>query len=175
MGARIERALPPAEERAAANERMRDLLTGPEPGPMAERLAVLRFTGRRTGRRYELPVGVHSIDDIPVIATSGGWRHNFADGAGTEIIWRGARRTARLVAVTDPDRTARGYLELYRRYEDAAERRLGITVTGDPDLDAFRGAVDRCGLSLLEVRFDTEGDGASDSCPSHVSAERTSR
>ncbi|MGI5171059.1 hypothetical protein ACQEU3_42580 [Spirillospora sp. CA-253888] len=167
--ARIERALPPADERAEADARMCALLTGPEPGPLGERLAVLRFTGRRTGRRYELPVGVHALDGGPVIATSGGWRHNFAGGAEAEIVWRGERRTARLVPVPDPERTARGYLELYRRYREAAERRLGIAVTGEPDLGAFRAAVDRCGLALLEVR------PAAGPNPSHVSPERTAR
>lgn len=155
MSARVERALPPAGGRAAADARICALLTGPKPGPIAERLAVLTFAGRRTGRRYTLPVGVHELDGSQVIATSGGWRHNFTGGGYADILWRSERRAAQLAAVTDPSRTARGYLDLYCRYQEAAGRRLGITVTGEPDVAAFRDAVDRCGLTLLEVRFCT--------------------
>lgn len=151
----IERALPDTAERAEADARMRELLTGPGAGPVAERLALLHFTGRRSGRPYTVPAGVHRLGDRLVVATGSAWRHNFTGGAPGELTWRGERRAARFVLLTDAAATARGYLELYERYGAQAPRRLGITVRGQtpPGPDDFRDAVGRCGLSLVEVRL----------------------
>ncbi len=164
----IERALPAGPEREQADARMRELLSRPEPGPVAEHLALLHFTGRRTGRPYTVPVGVHRLGAGLVIATGSRWRHNLAGGVDGELTWRGVRGPARYWLVRDPERTARGYLELYRRYGAAAQRRLGIAVAEgmEPRLDDFRDAVARCGLSLVDVELpadrtiaDTSGDG----------------
>ncbi|MEU3848238.1 hypothetical protein [Streptomyces sp. NPDC029554] len=149
----VVRDLPAGEERAAADARMRELLSAPAPGPLADRLVLLHFTGRRSGRPYTVPAGVHALGDLLVVATGSGWRHNFAGGSAGELTWRGQRRPVRFTLVDDVERTAHGYLELYRRYGEAAPRRLGIAVRGEgaPGLEAFRAAVTRQGLSLVEV------------------------
>ncbi|GAA3501768.1 mycobacterial cell wall protein Rv0580c [Streptomyces prasinosporus] len=149
----VDRSLPDGGDRARADARMRERLSRPDPGPLAERLALLHFTGRRSGRPYTVPAGVHRLGEALVVATGSAWRHNFAGGADGELTWRGRRTPVRFVLVTDAERTARGYLELYERYGDAAERRLGIAVTGEPapGHDEFSDAVTRCGLSLIEV------------------------
>ncbi|MCM2387232.1 hypothetical protein [Streptomyces albipurpureus] len=180
MSTRVERALPDGEERVRADARMRALLAGPAPGPIAERLALLHFTGRRTGRLYTVPAGIHRLTATPenglgaspvpplVVATGSPWRHNFTGGAGGELTWRGRRTPARFTLVTDLERTARGYLMLYQRYGDAAGRRLGIAVTGEdaPGLAEFTEAVDRCGLALVEVGLAPDaGSGAAAGTP----------
>ncbi|WP_326695856.1 hypothetical protein OG909_32575 [Streptomyces sp. NBC_01754] len=152
----VERSLPDGADRAdraQADSRMRELLSRPDPGPVGERLALLHFTGRRTGRPYTVPAGVHRLGGAPVVATGSPWRHNFAGGADGELTWRGERTQVRFLLVADPERTAHGYLELYERYGEAAERRLGITVAGGrtPGFEEFENAVQRCGLSLVEV------------------------
>ncbi|MDF3299894.1 hypothetical protein [Streptomyces tropicalis] len=161
MTAEIVRDLPEGEERAAADARMRELLSRPDPGPVGARLALLHFTGRRTGRAYTVPAGVHTLGDALVVATGSGWRLNFAGGADGALTWQGRRWPARFTLLTDPERTARGYLELYRRYGDAAPRRLGVAVRGGgtPGLAAFRTAVERHGLSLVTVGTDAPAPG----------------
>ncbi|MEU2428121.1 hypothetical protein ABZ611_01140 [Streptomyces sp. NPDC007861] len=173
----VERSLPDGGDRAQADARMRALLSGPAPGPVGERLALLHFTGRRSGRPYTVPAGVHRLGGGLVVATGSAWRHNFAGGADGELTWRGERTRVRFTLVTDRARTARGYLELYERYGEAAQRRLGITVTGAlvpglaPGLREFDDAVKRCGLSLVELAPRTAGtDGATD-----TANERTPR
>ena len=47
---------------------------------MANRLVVLRFTGRKTGRAFEIPIGHRVIDGRMAILTNSRWRHNFAGG-----------------------------------------------------------------------------------------------
>ncbi|MEU7024543.1 hypothetical protein ABZ990_28415 [Streptomyces sp. NPDC046203] len=149
----VARALPDAADRGRADARMRELLAGPDPGPVGERVGLLHFTGRRSGRPYTVPAGVHRLDGALVVATGSSWRHNFAGGADGELTWRGTRGRVRFGLVTDPERTARGYLELYERYGAAAERRLGIAVTGagPPGLEEFRAAVECFGLSLVDI------------------------
>ncbi|MFJ3335874.1 hypothetical protein [Streptomyces sp. NPDC086766] len=160
MSAEVVRDLPEGEERAAADARMRDLLARPNPGPLAERIALLHFTGRRTGRPYTVPAGVHTLGGDLVVATGSGWRHNFEGGARGALTWRGRNLPARFALMTDVERIARGYLELYRRYGEAAPRRLGIAVRGGeaPGLEAFREAVVRRGLSLVTVETAGTGD-----------------
>ncbi|GAB2735720.1 hypothetical protein [Streptomyces bullii] len=173
----VVRDLPEGAERAAADARMRELLSRPEPGPVAERLALLHFTGRRSGRAYTVPAGVHTLGGALVVATGSGWRHNFAGGTAGELTWRGQRRPVGFALVDDAERTARGYLELYRRYGEAAPRRLGIAVRGEgaPGLAEFREAVARHGLSLVEVTHVTDVPAENSAPTSDAENERTPR
>lgn len=152
----------PGDEGLPDNAAVIAALSSPTPGPMAQRLMLLHFTGRRTGRAFTIPVGAHTLDDSLVLATSGTWRHNFTGGGDAEITWQGARRAARLDLVTDPVRVANGYLRLIRLYGPAAQRRLDLTINGDgpPTTADLRDAVERYGLSLIEVRLPAPGPSA---------------
>jgi hypothetical protein len=158
--AAVERAVPDAEDREQANAQMRDLLSGPNPGPAGQRIALLHFTGRRSGRRFVVPAGIHELGGRLVVATGSGWRHNFAGGADGELTWRGRRGPARFRLVDDVERVAAGYLELVERYgPELAQRRLGIVLNVDrtPTLEQLRDAVSRCGLALVEVQTELGG------------------
>ncbi|WP_051745030.1 hypothetical protein [Streptomyces yerevanensis] len=173
-GARVTRTLPGDEDRAAANARMNTLLSRPDPGPVAAHLALLHFTGRRSGRPYTVPAGVHRLDGALYIATGSSWRHNFRAGADGELTWQGKRTAARFELVTDPETTARGYLQLYERYgAEAAQRRLGITVADGPapGLDDFRAAVTGIPLALVAVTLATDTGDTTELAAN----ERTSR
>ncbi|MEU3466201.1 hypothetical protein ABZ721_40510 [Streptomyces sp. NPDC006733] len=162
----------PGDEGLPDNAAVIAALSSPTPGPMAQRLLLLHFTGRRTGRAFTIPVGAHTLDDQLVLATSGTWRHNFAGGADAEITWQGARRPAHLELVTEPVRVANSYLRLIRLYGPAAQRRLDLTINSDgpPTTADLRDAVERYGLSLIDVRLLAPGPSA----PAHPAApERT--
>jgi hypothetical protein len=150
MSALIEPALTgqPGHE-----DHMRRLLAGPDPGPVGERVGLLHFTGRRSGRAFVIPAGVHPLGGALVVATSRHWRHNFAGGADGQLTWRGRCHQARYRLLPDTVRTARGYLELYQRYGETASRRLGIAVQGPEPVtqEDFRAAVERHGLSLVDI------------------------
>ncbi|MEV6674501.1 hypothetical protein [Streptomyces sp. NPDC051162] len=173
----VERALPDGPDRAQSDARMRDMLSRKDPGPVAEHLVLLHFTGRRTGRPYTVPAGVHQLGEGLVVATASPWRHNFAGGADGELTWRGERRPVRYTLVSDAGRTARGYLELYERYGGAAARRLGISVSGEqtPGLEEFRDAVESHGLSLVDVLLPQQPGGGPAPSTSDTANERTPR
>ena len=53
--------------------------------------ALLEFDGRRTGRRYRVPVGWHEVDSGPVVCTPAPWRVNFREGIAVTVRFRGRR------------------------------------------------------------------------------------
>ncbi|MFC4148493.1 hypothetical protein ACFO0M_19745 [Micromonospora mangrovi] len=149
----------PAPVPEGQDAQLRERLAGPAPGPMGERLVLLHFRGRRTGRDLEVIAGLHRLGDGLFIATGSRWRHNFAGGAHAAMTWRGRRRPVELRLVDSFDRTVAGYTHLINEYGRAgAERRLGITINVDraPTDEEVRDAVRRCGLSLVEVRLEEE-------------------
>jgi hypothetical protein len=57
----VERRHPPDALMRAVNPLVRWLL---ERGRLGNQLLVLHYTGRRTGRRFDVPAGYHSIDGV---------------------------------------------------------------------------------------------------------------
>jgi hypothetical protein len=77
--------------------------------PLASRwLALITYTGRRSGRRYTIPVG-YQMADLQVTITVGSpdhklwWRSLTDTGAPVELIVRGRRRTGHAVATRTGD------------------------------------------------------------------------
>jgi len=61
-------------------------------GRLVRRFALLEFRGRRTGRRYRVPVGWHDIGREHAVVTPARWRVNFRDGRPVTVHHRGRRR-----------------------------------------------------------------------------------
>jgi hypothetical protein len=81
----VRLAPPPPALMRVINPIIRRLLASRRHG----RVAVLHFTGRRTGRPVTVPVGLHVIDGVATVFTSSRWRHNFTGGAPVTISYRG--------------------------------------------------------------------------------------
>ena len=65
-------------------------------------VAVLKVTGRRTGRRFEVPVGVHDVAGQRLVFTDAPWRVNFCGGAVAELLSAGQLSTVQVHLVEDP-------------------------------------------------------------------------
>lgn len=76
----VERVHPPDWLMRLVNPVVRKLVQRGR-GRLAERLAALEFTGRRTGKTYAVPVGCRVVDGRGAVLTDSRLRHNFA-GAG---------------------------------------------------------------------------------------------
>ncbi|MFC7962366.1 grhN [Rhodococcoides kroppenstedtii] len=63
---------------------------------------MLTVTGRRTGRRFTVPVGVHEIDHQRLIFTDAPWRINFRGGAPAQLLCAGQHSTVDVTLVEDP-------------------------------------------------------------------------
>jgi len=101
----VRDARPPAAVIMLLNPIMRRVLRTPL-GRLVKPFALLEFTGRRSGRRYRVPVGWHVIDGTPVVFTPAPWRVNFADATPVEVRHRGQVEAMTGTLVTDPELVA---------------------------------------------------------------------
>jgi hypothetical protein len=66
-------------------------------------LVVLRFTGRRSGRTYQIVTGWHELDGEHVVFSPSRWALNFEGGAPAEVIRGRTRRRGMGTLVRDPE------------------------------------------------------------------------
>jgi hypothetical protein len=93
-------ARPPLALIRGINPVLRLVLPTPA-GRLLRSVALLEFHGRRSGRRYRVPVGWHRIDGRPAVFTPAPWRENFRGGRAATIWHRGHRLDA--IATLDDD------------------------------------------------------------------------
>lgn len=65
-------------------------------------VAVLKVTGRRTGRRFDVPVGVHEVAGQRLVFTDAPWRVNFRGGAAAELLSAGQLSAVQVRLVETP-------------------------------------------------------------------------
>lgn len=92
----------------AANRVIRPLLDSPLHPLLSFRLMLLRYTGRRSGREYTIPVAYSRWGDGEVIATSRRpvWAVNLRGGQPVQLRIRGRWYQATPTIVTEPDAVA---------------------------------------------------------------------
>jgi hypothetical protein len=147
----VERRHPPDALIRAVNPVVRFLV---DRGRLGNQLLVLHYTGRRTGRRFNVPAGYHVIDGVVSVLTNSGWRYNFTGGKDIDVTLRGQRQGARAVLIDDPDAVADVYERLIGELGPSrAERRLGLRINLDraPTFAELRDAVQQSGLSIVQI------------------------
>lgn len=127
MTSTITRNVPPAALVRAINPVARLLLRSPLHGSIDQTVLLLHVTGRKTGRRYDIPVGYTSIDDRLIVVTEASWRANLRGGADVEVTRNGRRRPMRAQLDEEPASVAVTYDSVINHlgWEQAA-RQLGI-------------------------------------------------
>ncbi|MCU1451158.1 MAG: hypothetical protein JWP02_3328 [Acidimicrobiales bacterium] len=128
-------APPPARVIRLINPMMRIVIRsrlGRRMGP----LAVIRFTGRRSGRRRDIPVGLHEIDGVPTVFTDRPWRLNLRGGADVTVVKGGRTWTGRAELVEDPDQVGQA---LATAVQQVGARNVGLAMTkgAQPTADDF--------------------------------------
>jgi hypothetical protein len=108
------------------NPIMRTLLRSPVARAMPDALAVVEFSGRRTGRSYRIVVGAHEAPRARLVFTSAPWANNFRGGAPVALIQNGQRRTATGTLVEDPEVVASAFQAVFD--DGAPPRALGLEV-----------------------------------------------
>lgn len=131
------------------------LLRTPLGGPIGRSVLVLRFSGRRTGRRYEVPATAHRWDDGLMVLTGARWRLNFRGGRDVDVVFEGRTTPMRGVLVE----YARTVAETYaKRFEELgleqAQRRLGLKVNVGrlPTVAELEALVEREHLSMVWLK-----------------------
>jgi hypothetical protein len=115
----------------AGNTIMRPLIHS-RLGRRMKDLALLSFTGRKTGRRYTVPVGYHELDGNGVVLTASRWRVNLRGGADVEVEHLGRQVPMRAELIDDPHEVAQIYSALLRTIAlKEAKLAIGLEVIRD--------------------------------------------
>jgi hypothetical protein len=126
----ITRSAPPQRIIDVLNPAVRALLRSPLHGAVDPVWLMLHLTGRRTGRRYDIPLGYVELDGRLLLLTQHAWRANLRGGAQVEVTLRGRRRRMHAELVEDPDAVAEILHPAIERIgRRAARRQFGLTVT----------------------------------------------
>jgi hypothetical protein len=145
---------PPDALLRAVNPIMRFLLRTPVAGPAREQMMVVSFNGRKTGRRYSIPLSAHRIDNGIYAITSAPWKLNFSDGAAAEVLLNGKTTTMRGELIQDREVVA----DLSRRCAESygvkrAQRMMGVKFRDQriPTVEEFAEAVDREHIAAIRL------------------------
>ena len=68
---------------------------------IGKRLVIINVTGRKTGRRYSVPVAYTRHDGVLLVGTPFGWARNMRTGEPVEIVLQGKRRQADVQVISD--------------------------------------------------------------------------
>jgi hypothetical protein len=145
---------PPAAILRVVNPILRFLLRTPVAGAARKQLMVLSFTGRKTGRRYAVPVTAHRIDNDLTALTGAPWMRNFRDGATTEVLHDGKTTTMHGELIQDRSVVAELYLRCCESYGvKGAQRMTGLKFRDQrmPTLEEFTEAVEQNQLAAVRL------------------------
>lgn len=101
---------------------------------VGNRLITLYVVGRKSGRRYTVPVAYTRHDGALLIGTPFGWGRNLRTGEPVDIRFKGKRRPADVQVVAD----AAGVVDLYAvmardNHQFAKFNNIGIDPAGEPN------------------------------------------
>jgi hypothetical protein len=130
MSTVITRSLPPQRLVDAANPMVRALIRSRWHGVADGTLLMLHVTGRRTGRRYDIPAGYVPLGDRMVVVTEHTWRANLRDVAELDVTHHGRHERMHAALDENPVTVATTLRELIDGIGLRATRqRLGLRMT----------------------------------------------
>lgn len=161
-GTTVSRRLPPQRLITLMNPLVRGLLASPLHGIVDPALLTLHVTGRRTGRRYDIPVGYVEIDGRLLVVTQHRWRLNLRGGGDVEVTRHGSRRDMRAELDEDAASVARTLRGMTDRIGWRATRRETGLQTPDghtPTLAELESAARTYDLAVVTLT-ETGGGGS---------------
>jgi hypothetical protein len=156
-GTTVTRRIPPQRLVGLVNPLVRRLLASPLHGAVDSALLTLHLTGRRTGHRYDLPVGYADMDGRLLVVTQHRWRANLRGGCDIEVTSSGHRRAMHAELDEEPASVGRTLRVLSERAGWRAVRRLTGLATADgrvptlAELEAAARTYDLAVVTLTET------------------------
>ena len=154
MTSTVERSVPPSALVKIGNPLVRMLLGSPLHGVIDDSFLVLHLTGRKTGHRYDIPVGYVDMEGKLAVVTVARWRVNLRGGADVEVTLRGRRRPMHALLEEDPASVAVSYEAMIGHIGwKKAQRQLGISLSGGraPTLVELNDAAREYGWSVITL------------------------
>ena len=101
---------------------------------VGSRLVTLYIVGRKSGRRYTIPVAYTRDKDDLLVGTPFGWGRNLRTGEPVEIRLRGRRRQADVLVYKDEADVAAAYVIMARDNKAFANfNKIGFDAGGNPN------------------------------------------
>jgi deazaflavin-dependent oxidoreductase (nitroreductase family) len=101
---------------------------------IGRRLVTVYVVGRKSGRRYTLPVAYTRVEDGVLIGTPFGWGRNLRTGEPVTIRFKGRRRPADVRVITDESGVVDAYATMARDNHNFANfNKIGLDGQGNPD------------------------------------------
>jgi len=113
---------------------------------------LLHITGRKTGKRYEIPVMKQDESGRSCVYTEARWKANLRGGADIEVTDMGVRTPMRAELMDDPDTMAAEMEALIEKIGlKEARQRLGLVVHVDrpPTREELAEAIRRRNLGVI--------------------------
>jgi deazaflavin-dependent oxidoreductase (nitroreductase family) len=76
---------------------------------MGKRLIIINVTGRKTGKKYSVPVAYTRHDGALLVGTPFAWARNMRTGEPVEVVLQGKRRQADVQVISDEDAVVAAY------------------------------------------------------------------
>jgi hypothetical protein len=164
MTTTLRRRIPPRRLVNLMNPLVRALLRSPLHRTVDDALLILHITGRRTGRRYDIPVGFIDPGGGLVVVTQHRWRANLRGGADIEVTHAGRRRPMHAELEEEPASVAATLDNVCRRIGWPATQRLtGLTGRADhtPTRAELEEAVREYGMAGIVLTAPPAAEDAS--------------
>jgi deazaflavin-dependent oxidoreductase (nitroreductase family) len=117
---------------------------------IGQNLILLYVYGRKSGKRYAIPIAYMEHDGKVLIGTQFGWSRNLRTGDPIQVRYKGKLRSADVEVVTDADRVTELYTLMCRKnHAFASFHAIGLDSAGQPDPDAVRAAVELGARAVL--------------------------
>jgi len=101
---------------------------------VGSRLVTLYIVGRKSGRRYTVPVAYTRDGDDLLIGTPFGWGRNLRTGEPVEILLKGRRRQADVTVYSSEADVTAAYATMTRDNKAFASfNKVGFDAEGNPD------------------------------------------
>ena len=150
----VEAAHPPAAMLRVVNPTVSLLIQTPLFGNLRKQMMVVSFNGRKSGRRYSIPLSAHVIDNDLYALSGASWKQNFRGGAAARVAYDGKTTAMRGELIRDRSTVADLYQRCAQGYGvQRAQRMLGLKFRKRriPTLDEFTEAVDRLHLGAVRL------------------------
>ena len=136
---------------AIANKLVALLLRSPFHGRISKDILLLKFTGRKTGKTYTIPVGYARSGNTVTMFTDHTWWKNLEAQPQVEVCLQGKWHTARAeVLHEDKTQTERDMLDFVRHRPRVAQAYgVRFAENGEVNQESLRGAAQR--FTLIPV------------------------
>jgi hypothetical protein len=124
-------------------------------GLVGSRLIVIDVVGRKSGKTYQVPVAYTRSGPDLLVGTPFAWGRNLRTGEPVTVLYKGRRRRADVLAITDEPGVVAAFAEMARdNRQFAGFNKIALDPPGNPDENdlhlAFAGGARAFRLTLVQ-------------------------